>query len=155
MSRIAILTGTRAEYGLFHPLLVALEADDRNDVSLIVTGAHLEQRFGATVHEIEADGHRITARVPLPLDDDSELGMARATGAALEGVATALAEDRPDVLVILGDRYEAFGAAAAALLLRVPVAHLHGGELTEGAVDDALRHAITKMSALHFVSTPE
>ena len=106
-----------------------------------------------TVEEIGRDGHRIAARVPLPLDDDSELGVSRAMASALAGIAEALRDDRPDLLLILGDRYEALAGACAALLTRVPVAHLHGGELSEGAVDDAMRHAITKMAWLHFAAT--
>lgn len=153
--RLAVVTGSRAEYGLLHPLLAALEADSRFDVGLVVTGSHLDERFGMTVREIEDDDFRIDARVKLPLDDDSELGIARATGEAVSGVAAALAANPPDLVIILGDRYEALAAATAAALLRVPVAHLHGGELTEGAVDDSIRHAITKLSTLHFTSTDE
>ena len=153
--RILVVTGTRAEYGLFYPLLAALEASADFEVALLVTGAHLAERFGMTVREIEAGCHRIAARVPLPLDDDSQLGVARATGAAVAGIAEALAAERPDLVVLLGDRYEALAAATAATLMRVPVAHLHGGEITEGAIDDSMRHAITKLSTLHFVSTQE
>jgi GDP/UDP-N,N'-diacetylbacillosamine 2-epimerase (hydrolysing) len=151
--KIGILTGTRAEYGLFRALLGPLEREPRFETSLIVTGSHLSSRFGMTVEEIESDGHRIAARVPLPLDDDSELGVSRAMASALAGIAEALRDDRPDLLLILGDRYEALAGACAALLTRVPVAHLHGGELSEGAVDDAMRHAITKMAWLHFAAT--
>jgi UDP-hydrolysing UDP-N-acetyl-D-glucosamine 2-epimerase len=152
--KVAVLTGSRAEYGLFRPLLDVLERDPGFDVSLIVTGTHLAQRFGMTVAEIERDGSRIAARVPLPLDDDSELGVSRAMAAALAGVAAALDAARPDLLVVLGDRYETLAAACAALLARVPLAHLHGGELSEGATDDAMRHAVTKMAWLHFPATP-
>jgi len=151
--RIAVVSGTRAEYGLFRRLLDALDGEPRFVTSLIVTGAHLTPRFGDTIAEIEGDGRRIAARVPLPLDDDSELGVARATAAALTGVATALEADRPDLLVLLGDRYETLAAATAALLNRVPIAHLHGGELSQGATDDAMRHAVTKMAWLHFAAT--
>jgi UDP-hydrolysing UDP-N-acetyl-D-glucosamine 2-epimerase len=150
---VAVLTGTRAEYGLFQPLLQALAGQPGFATSLIVTGAHLAARFGMTVAEIERDGHRIAARVPLPLDDDSELGVSRAMAAALAGVAAALDAERPDLLVLLGDRYETLAGACAALLTRVPVAHLHGGELSQGATDDAMRHAISKMAWLHFPAT--
>ena len=153
--RILIVTGTRAEYGLFHPLLAALEAADGFDVALLVTGAHLSERFGMTVREIEADGHHIAARVPIPLDDDSPIGVARVTGAAVAGLAEAMAAEKPDIVVLLGDRYETLAAATAAALLRIPVAHLHGGEITEGAIDDSMRHAITKLSALHLVANDE
>ena len=151
--KIAVLTGTRAEYGLFQPLLDELAREPGFATSLIVTGTHLAPRFGMTVAEIERDGHRIAGRVALPLDDDSELGVARAMGAALAGVAEALAAERPDLLVLLGDRYETLAAACAALLARIPIAHLHGGELSQGAVDDAMRHAVTKMAWLHFPAT--
>ena len=153
--RVAIITGTRAEFGIFHPLLAALEADARFDVGLIVTGTHLEERFGMTVRNIEAEGHRVLARVPLPLDADSDLGIARATGAAVAGIAEALAAEKPDLVVVLGDRYETLAAATAALLLRIPLAHLHGGEITEGAIDDSIRHAITKMATLHFTASEQ
>lgn len=153
--RILIVTGTRAEYGLFHPLLEALEASPDFEAALLVTGAHLSERHGMTVREIEADGYRIAARVPLPLEDDSPAGIARATGAAVAGIADAFAAELPDLIVLLGDRYETLAAATAAALMRVPAAHLHGGEITEGAIDDSMRHAITKLSTLHFVSTEE
>jgi UDP-hydrolysing UDP-N-acetyl-D-glucosamine 2-epimerase len=152
--KIAVLTGSRAEYGLFRPLLDELERDSGFAVSLIVTGTHLDARFGMTVAEIEREGRRIATRVPLPLDDDSELGVSRAMAAALAGVAAALDAERPDVLVVLGDRYETLAAACAALLARVPLAHLHGGELSQGAADDAMRHAVAKMAWLHFPATP-
>lgn len=152
-AKLSILTGTRAEYGLFQALLEPLRRESAFETSLIVTGTHLSPRFGKTVNEIERDGHRISARIPLPLDDDSELGVSRAMAAALAGIGEALQTERPDLLIILGDRYEAAAAACAALLSRVAIAHLHGGELSEGAVDDALRHAITKMAWLHFPAT--
>lgn len=153
--RIAVITGSRAEYGLLHPLLAAFERSPECDAFVIATGSHLSERFGMTVREIEADGFRIGARVELPLADDTELGVARAAGAAVSGIAAALAADVPDVAVILGDRYEALAAATAAVLMHIPIAHLHGGELTEGAVDDSIRHAITKLATLHFTSTEE
>lgn len=153
-ARVAVVTGSRSEYGLFHPLLTALKDAGACEPRLIVTGAHLDERYGLTVREIEEDGFAIAARVPIPLDD-SGLGVARATGIAVTGIAEALSEDSPDIVLILGDRYEALAAATAAMLLRIPIAHLHGGELTEGAIDDSIRHAITKMASLHFVSTEE
>jgi GDP/UDP-N,N'-diacetylbacillosamine 2-epimerase (hydrolysing) len=153
--RIAVVTGTRAEYGLLRTLVSHLRAEPAFEVSLLVTGTHLSEHFGLTVREIEADGTPIAARIPLPLEDDSAAGVTRATATAMAGFADAFETLQPDLAVILGDRSEAFAAAAAALLARVPIAHLHGGELTEGAVDDALRHAITKMSWLHFTSTEE
>jgi GDP/UDP-N,N'-diacetylbacillosamine 2-epimerase (hydrolysing) len=153
--RVSVVTGTRADYGLLRTLVAAMAADPEFDVSLLVTGSHLSERFGMTVREIEADGWRISARVPLPLDDDSPAGVAHATALALSGIADALSESRPDLVVVLGDRTEALAAAAAAVIVGVPIVHLHGGELTQGAIDDALRHAITKLAWLHFTSTDE
>ena len=154
MKRVCVVTGTRAEYGLLHPLLKRL-AKDPVALQLLVTGAHLSERHGLTYREIEEDGFGIDERVELPLDDDSPLGIARAAAAALGGIADALGRLAPDLVVVLGDRYEIFAAATAAHILGIPIAHIHGGEVTEGAIDDAFRHAVTKMSALHFVATEE
>lgn len=147
-----MLTGTRADYG--HLYWVMREIDARPDLHLfvVVTGAHLDPRFGETVSVVEADGFDIHARVPLPLADDSGVEVAAGMGIALAGIARALDELRPDLLVLLGDRYEELVAAEAALVLGIPVAHLHGGETTEGAFDESIRHAVTKMSHLHFVA---
>ncbi len=150
--RIAVITGTRAEYGLLRPLLRLLRQDARVDLQLIVTGAHLAEQHGSTVGDIESDGFAITARLDLAIENDSDRAVAGITARALDAIAQCLAQLRPDLLVVLGDRYEIFAAASAAALLRIPVAHLHGGELTEGAIDEALRHAITKLSYWHFVS---
>lgn len=155
MRTIAVLTGTRADYGLLRGLLRAIDADPQLDLKLIVTGTHLSDRHGRTVAEIEADGFRIAAEVPIWSGDDTRLAAATDTASALADCAVALSRIDPDVLVVLGDRLEAFAAAAAATILGIPVAHIHGGELTEGAMDDALRHAITKMAYLHFTSTQE
>lgn len=150
--RIAVVTGTRAEYGLLYWLLRCLEEDAAVDLQVMVTGAHLSARFGSTVRQIEADGFPIASRVPVDLDDDSVLGITRALSTATLGFGQALAEVRPDLLVLLGDRYEILAAAQAALIARIPVAHLHGGESTEGVIDEAIRHTITKMAHLHFVA---
>ena len=117
-----------------------------------MTGAHLSPHFGNTWREIEADGFVIDAKVPITLDDDSATGTARAMATALAGIATALETLKPEIVVLLGDRYEILAAAAAALFLRIPVAHIHGGEMTTGALDDSMRHAITKMAHLHFTA---
>ena len=150
--KICVVTGTRAEYGLMYWLMREIERDPALELQLIVTGAHLEPRFGNTVDVIERDGFSIDARVPIDLSDDTPTGITNATGKALSGIGAALAELEPDLLVLLGDRYEIFAAAAAAALHRVPIAHLHGGEVTEGAIDDAMRHAITKLASLHFAA---
>lgn len=155
MRRIAVLTGTRADYGLLRGLLQAIEADPGLDLQIIATGTHLIDAFGRTESEIAADGLRIAASVPIWSASDSRLAVAADVGKALPLYAEALSALDPDVLVVLGDRLEAFAATTAATILSIPVAHVHGGELTEGAMDDALRHSITKMAYLHFASTEE
>lgn len=153
MRTIAVVTGTRADYGLLRGLLRAIDDDPQLDLRLIVTGTHLSETFGRTITEIESDGFEVAASVPIWSGADTPLSASADVGQALPGYARALIELAPDVVVVLGDRLEAFAVAAAATILSVPVAHIHGGELTEGAMDDALRHSITKMSYLHFTST--
>ena len=153
--RVCVVTGSRAEYGLLAPVLDEAARRAALDVRLVVTGTHLSARHGLTEREILADGRHIDARVDLDLADDSRLGVARALGGAVRGLADALARLEPEVVVLLGDRWEILAAAQAALVLRIPVAHVHGGEVTTGAFDDAIRHAITKMSHLHFVAAAE
>ena len=150
--RICVVTGGRADYGLLSWLMREIDDDPALRLQIAVTGSHLSPRFGLTVTAIERDGFAIAARVPLSLDDDSRLSMARATAEALAGFAEAFSVLAPDMVVVLGDRFEILGAAEAALLLGVPLAHIHGGEVTEGMVDDTIRHALTKMAALHFVA---
>jgi GDP/UDP-N,N'-diacetylbacillosamine 2-epimerase (hydrolysing) len=153
--RIAVLTGSRADYGLLRPLLQELRDGAAVQLQLIATGAHLAPEFGSTYREIEADGFSVDRAIDLQLGDDTPVGVGHAMGRALSGLADVLAALRSDLLVLLGDRYEVLCAAAAALVARVPIAHLHGGEITEGAFDDAIRHAVTKMSHLHFVAAEE
>jgi GDP/UDP-N,N'-diacetylbacillosamine 2-epimerase (hydrolysing) len=150
--RICVVTGTRAEYALLRPLLLSLGATPGIETQLIATGMHLSPEFGLTINEIEADGFRVDRRVEMLLSSDTPAGIAKSTGLGIIGFGDALAELRPDVMVVLGDRFEILAAAIAALFARIPVAHLHGGELTEGAFDDAIRHAVTKLSHLHFVA---
>lgn len=150
--RIAVVTGSRADYGLFRGVLTRLKAADDVDLSVIACGMHLVRRFGETWRAIEADGFPIAARIDFQLDDDRAQTVARGTGIGLAGFADALPKLAPDVLVVLGDRYEILSAAVAATLLNIPIAHIHGGEVTAGAFDDAIRHAITKMACLHFVA---
>ena len=151
MSRtIAVVTGTRADYGLLRWVLAEIVARDDLELRLIVTGSHLSPDFGNTWTAIVDDGFAIDERVEILDDDDSPLGTARALARATSGIAEALDRLHPDLVVLLGDRYEVLGAASAALLLGIPIAHLAGGEVTEGAYDDAIRHAVTKLSALHF-----
>ena len=157
--KVCVITGSRAEYGLLRGVMQEIAADDALQLQTIVTGTHLLPEFGLTVQEIEQDGFRIDWRVAiLPTDatvrDDSPVGIAKAMGAGLSGFADALHALKPDLIVVLGDRYEILPAVTAALVARIPVAHLHGGEVTEGAIDDSIRHAITKLSQLHFVAAP-
>nr|WP_321239568.1 UDP-N-acetylglucosamine 2-epimerase [uncultured Tolumonas sp.] len=149
---IAVFTGTRAEYGLLYWLMKDIAADPELDLRLIVSGTHLSPEFGLTYQQIEQDGFKIDERIEMLLSSDTSVGVVKSMGVALLGLADALARLQPDVLVILGDRFEALAAAQAAMLQRIPVAHLHGGEITEGAYDDAIRHAITKLSYLHFTA---
>ena len=148
--RIAVVTGSRAEYGLLRGLLRRLRDDPAVELILIVTAAHLRPEFGLTVSEIEADSIPIAARVPLPLDGGTPLAAARALGQGVGAMADAIHRLLPDVVVVLGDRIELLAVASSCLLLGVPLAHIHGGEITEGAIDDAIRHAVTKMAHLHF-----
>lgn len=152
---IAVVTGTRAEYGLLYWLMKEVQADPELQLQLIVTGAHLSHEFGLTWKEIEADGFAIDEKVELLLSGDSTVAVTKSLGLGVIGFADALERLKPDILVILGDRYEMLGVAAAASLAGIPIAHISGGEITLGAYDDAFRHAITKMSALHFVAHEE
>ncbi len=151
--KICIATGTRAEYGLLKPLIEKINADNEFTLQLLVTGAHLSPEFGLTYRQIEADGYEIDAKVEMLLSSDTAEGITKSMGLGMIGYADALKSLSPDLLVILGDRYEMLSIASTALIFRIPIAHIHGGELTEGAYDDAIRHAISKMSALHFTST--
>lgn len=151
--KICIVTGTRAEYGLFQPLMRKLKASPKYDLQIVATGMHLSQEFGLTYREIEKDGFRIDEKVEMLMSSDSEVGIAKSTGLGTMGIAEALNRLGPDLVFLLGDRFEALAAATAAMISRIPIAHIHGGEITEGAIDESIRHAITKMSHLHFTST--
>lgn len=153
--KICVVTGTRAEYGLLKNLLKLIKENEQMFLQLIVTGSHLSEKHGSTYKTIENDGFRITKKIHILSDEDSSVAIANAMSLAIAGFANAYEEVKPDLLIVLGDRFEIFSAVAAAQLYRIPVAHLHGGELTEGAIDDAFRHSITKMSHLHFVATEE
>lgn len=153
--KICVVTGTRAEYGLLYWLMKEIKADEELELQIVATGQHLSPEFGLTYKTIEADGFTIDAKVEMLLSSDTPVGTAKAVGLGTIGFADALDRLKPDILVLLGDRFEALSAAQAAMMLRIPVAHLHGGERTEGAIDEAIRHSITKMAQLHFVSEPE
>ena len=153
--KIAVFTGTRAEYGLLRPVLEGLREAPDMELQLLVSGSHLSARHGRTVEEVRSHGFAPDEEIPLDLDDDSPQGVARAAAQALTGCAQALARLAPDMLLLLGDRYETLACAIAAALCRVPVAHVHGGEATRGAADDLFRHALTKLSVLHFTACEE
>lgn len=153
--RICVATGSRAEYGLLKWLMKEIKASLALELQVIATGIHLSPEFGLTFREIESDGFRIDRKVEMLLSSDTAQGIAKSMGLGLIGFGDALHDLQPDLLLVLGDRYEILAATSAALIARIPVAHLHGGEKTEGAFDDAIRHAITKMSHLHFVAAEE
>lgn len=151
--KIALFTGTRAEYGLLYWLMKDIQQDPDLTLQLLVSGTHLSPEFGLTYRQIEQDGFHIDEKIEILLSSDSPVGVAKSVGLGVLGFTDALARLSPDMLVILGDRFEALAAAQTAMILRIPVVHLHGGEITEGAYDDAFRHAITKLSHLHFTAT--
>ena len=153
MKRIGIMTGTRAEYGLLKSLMQEINKDNDLELYLIVSGMHLSPEFGMTYKEIEEDGFEINAKVEMLLSSDSPAGISKSIGLGVIGFADEFQRADLDMLILLGDRYEALSAAISAMVMRIPIAHLHGGELTEGAIDEGIRHSITKMSHLHFTST--
>ncbi len=155
MRRICIFTSTRAEWGLLRGVAELIRQSEELQLQLLVSGSHLSEKHGMTIHEIEADGFAVDTRVDILQFDDTSTGICKAMGQALSGYGESLEQLRPDLLVVLGDRYESFCVAAAAQIQRIPVAHIHGGETTEGAVDEAFRHSITKMAHLHFPSCEE
>jgi UDP-N-acetylglucosamine 2-epimerase (non-hydrolysing)/GDP/UDP-N,N'-diacetylbacillosamine 2-epimerase (hydrolysing) len=151
--RIAVVTTSRADYSHLYWVLRDLEDHPEIDLRLIVTGAHLAREFGSAVEEIEADGFRVDERVECLLSSDTDVGMAKTIGVATLGLAEALGRLRPDLLLLIADRYEMLAPASVALALRIPIAHIEGGDVSEGAIDDAVRNALTKMSHLHFTPT--
>lgn len=155
MRKVCIFTGTRAEYGIMSRLFSLIDNDADLQLQIIATNMHLSPEFGLTYKEIEADGFHIDKKVEMLLSSDTPNGTVKSMGLALIGFADALGDLKPDVAVILGDRYEMLAAAEACLIYKIPVAHLYGGEITEGAYDDAIRHCISKLSHLHFTSTEE
>ena len=155
MKRICVVTGSRAEFGLLRPLISRINDDPELELNLFVTGTHLSRSFGMTKNEIIDAGFVIDKEIPVLTDRDDSLGTSQAIGLGVQAFGKAFDEKKPDLVVVLGDRFEILSAVLSAYTLGISVAHLHGGELTEGCVDDGYRHSITKMSALHFVSTEE
>lgn len=152
--KICVVTGTRAEYGLLYWLMKGIEADEGLELQLIVTGMHLSPEFGLTYKEIEKE-FKIDKKIEMLLSSDTSIGISKSMGLAQISFAEAYEELKPDMVVVLGDRYEIFSATSAAMIARIPIVHLHGGETTEGAFDESIRHSITKMSHLHFTATDE
>lgn len=150
--KICIFTGARAEYGLLYWLMKEVSADRDLQLQIVVAGMHLSPEFGLTYQQIEADGFSIDAKVEMLLSSDSPVGITKSVGLGVIGFADALDRLKPDILVVLGDRFEILAAAQAAMIARIPIAHIHGGETTEGAFDEGIRHAVTKMAQWHFVA---
>jgi UDP-hydrolysing UDP-N-acetyl-D-glucosamine 2-epimerase len=150
--KICVVTGSRADYGILRGLMKEIQADPSLELTVVATGMHLSPEFGHTEQNIEADGFQIQYRVESLLSSDTPTGVSKSVGLGVIGFADAFRQIQPDLIVLLGDRFEILAAAQAAMIGRCPIAHLHGGEITEGAVDESIRHAITKMSHLHFVS---
>ena len=154
MKKICVVTGTRAEYGLLYWLMKEIQLDKELELQLIVTGMHLSPEFGLTYKEIEKE-FKIDKKIEMLLSSDTAVGISKSMGLAQISFSEAYEELRPDILIVLGDRYEIFSAVSAAMIAQLPIAHLHGGEATEGLIDEPIRHSITKMSHLHFTATDE
>lgn len=153
--KVCIITGSRAEYGLLYWLMKAIEDSKKLELQIVVTGMHLSEEFGNTYLQIEKDGFNIDKKVDISITSDSEIAISKSMSIGLIGFAKVYDELNPDLILVLGDRFEIFSAVIAATIARLPIAHLHGGELTEGAIDEVFRHSITKMSHLHFVATED
>lgn len=151
--KICVVTGTRAEYGLFYPVMKKIQDSDLLELQLIATTMHFSEEFGNTYKQIEKDGFIIDEKIENLLASDSKSSIAKSTGLAMILLSDAFSRLQPDVVLLLGDRFETHAAATTAMLMNIPIAHIHGGEITEGAVDEQIRHSITKMSYLHFTST--
>jgi GDP/UDP-N,N'-diacetylbacillosamine 2-epimerase (hydrolysing) len=155
MMKICVVSGTRAEYGLLYWTMKAIQDNPNLELSVCVTGMHLSPEFGLTYQQIESDGFQIDGKIEMLVSSDSSVGITKSIGLGLIGFADFFDRSKPDWIVVLGDRFEIFAAVTAAMIARIPVAHCHGGEATEGLIDEAIRHSITKMSHLHFTSTIE
>ena len=154
MRKICAVTGTRADFGLLYWLLKEIQADAQLVLQIVVTGMHLSPEFGMTYREVEKD-FKIDKKIEMLLSSDTPTGISKSMGLAQISLSEAFSELNPDIVVVMGDRFEMFSAATAAMIAGIPIAHIHGGETTEGAFDEAIRHSITKMSHLHFVATDE
>ncbi|MGG7213291.1 UDP-N-acetylglucosamine 2-epimerase [Clostridium nigeriense] len=155
MKKVCVVTGTRAEYGLLKPLIEKINNDNELELQLIATGMHLSPEFGMTYNNIVEDGYKVDEKIEILLSSDTSVGISKSMGLATISFAEVFERLKPDMIVVLGDRFEIFAVCSAAVVAKIPIAHLHGGETTEGAFDEAFRHSITKMSYLHFTSTDE
>jgi UDP-N-acetyl-D-glucosamine 2-epimerase, UDP-hydrolysing len=153
MRKICVITGTRAEFGLLQHTIKTIEEDKDLQLQLIATGMHLSPEFGLTYRDIEKAGFTIDKKIEILLSSDTPIGISKSMGLAMISFSEAFAELKPDIILVLGDRFEIFSAVSAAMIARIPVAHCHGGEATEGLIDEAIRHSITKMSQIHFCAT--
>ena len=151
--KILVATGSRAEYGLLRWVIDSIKKSDKLILEFVVTGSHLSSEFGFTINEIQHDGFKVNKQIEMLMSSDSKVAVSKSVGLGIISFADYLAEINPDLVLILGDRYEIFSVATASMMASIPIGHIHGGELTEGAYDDAIRHSITKMSYLHFVAT--
>ena len=155
MKKICVVTGTRAEYGLLKHLMRGIQNSKKLELQIIVTGMHLSKKFGYTINEILDDKFKIDHKVDIKLVNDTSLNISKSIGIGIEKFSSCFKKLNPDLVLVLGDRYEIFAAAISAMLSRIPIAHLHGGEATEGLIDEPIRHSISKMSHLHFVASEE
>jgi GDP/UDP-N,N'-diacetylbacillosamine 2-epimerase (hydrolysing) len=155
MRKICVVTGSRAEYGLLRLVMEGIRNSPKLDLQVLATGMHLSQEFGLTYREIEKDGFRIDRKVEMLLSSDTSVGIAKSMGLGMIGFADSLNDLKPDLLLVLGDRYEIFAASSSAMIANIPIMHIHGGETTAGAFDEAIRHSITKMAWWHFVAADE
>ena len=155
MKKICVVTGTRAEYGLLKHLMRGIQNSKKLELQIIVTGMHLSKKFGYTINEILDDKFKIDHKVDIKLVNDTSLNISKSMSIGIEKFSSCFKKLNPDLVLVLGDRYEIFAAAISAMLSRIPIAHLHGGEATEGLIDEPIRHSISKMSHLHFVASEE
>ena len=155
MRKICVITGTRAEFGLLYPTIKAIQEHKDLQLQLIATGMHLSPEFGLTYKEIEKEGFTIDKKIEILLSSDTPIGISKSMGLAMISFSEAFAELKPDITLVLGDRFEIFATVSAAMIARIPIAHCHGGEATEGLIDESIRHSITKMSQIHFCATQE
>ena len=153
--RVCVVTGTRAEYGLLSYLMKEINRHKNLELKILATGMHLSPEFGLTYKNIEEDGFKIAKKVEILTSSDTPIGISKSMGLGMISFSEALSEINPDILVVLGDRFEILPAVISASVLRIPIAHIHGGESTEGLIDEPIRHAITKFSHLHFAATNE